>query len=85
MTEIDRRKAVLLTRLAPLAPYAALAAEQSQTVYAEYCQLMTEYEPDPPFHSGSIKTAPPEVREPMVELLTDFVKKSEALAAAKRG
>jgi hypothetical protein len=44
---------------------------------------MSEYDPDPPFHAGSMKTAPPEVRTPMVEMLTGFVKKSEALASKK--
>jgi len=32
-----------------------------------------------------MKTAPPEVQAPMVQLLVDFVKKSEALTAAKKG
>jgi len=60
-----------------------MVAELRGRTYAECCQLMSEYDPNPPFHSGSIKTAPSEAKTPMVELLTDFVKKSEALAAAK--
>jgi hypothetical protein len=44
---------------------------------------MSEYDPNPPFNAGSLKTAPPEVKTPMVEMLVEFVRKSEALAAAK--
>jgi len=49
--------------------------------YAECCQLMAEYDPEPPFHAGSMKTASAEVKAPMVEMLVDFTKKSEALAS----
>ena len=62
-----------------------MVAELRDRTYAECCQLMSEYDPDPPFNSGSMKTAPPEVKAPMVEMLADFVKKSEALANAKKG
>jgi hypothetical protein len=62
-----------------------MVAELRDRTYAECCQLMSEYDPDPPFNAGSMKTAPPEVKTPMVEMLTEFVKKSEALAAAKKG
>jgi putative intracellular protease/amidase len=62
-----------------------MVAELRDRTYAECCQLMSEYDPAPPFHSGSIKTVPPEVKAPMVQLLADFVKKSEALAAATKG
>ena len=41
--------------------------------------------PDPPFNAGSTKTAPAEVKAHMVEILAGFVRKSEALAAAKKG
>lgn len=61
-----------------------MVAELRDRTYAECCQLMSEYDPHPPFNSGSMKTAPPEVKAPMVQLLTDFVKKSEALAAATK-
>lgn len=60
-----------------------MVAELRGRVYAECCQLMSEYDPHPPFNSGSMKTAPPEVRDSMVQMLADFVKKSEALAAEK--
>jgi putative intracellular protease/amidase len=62
-----------------------MVAELRDRTYAECCQLMSEYDPNPPFRSGSMKTAPPEVKTPMVEMLAGFVKKSEALAAAKQG
>ena len=62
-----------------------MVAELRDRTYAECCQLMSEYDPDPPFNAGSMKTAPPEVKTPMVEMLTGFVKKAEALAAAKKG
>ena len=49
-------------------------------LYAESTQLVAEYDPNPPFHAGSLKTAPPEVREAMVNMLESFTKKAEALA-----
>jgi putative intracellular protease/amidase len=39
----------------------------------------------PPFHSGSMKTAPAAVKAAMVQMLAEFVKKSEALASPKKG
>jgi putative intracellular protease/amidase len=62
-----------------------MVAELRDRTYAECCQLRSEYDPDPPFHSGSIKTAPAEVKAAVVEMLAEFVKKSEALAAVKKG
>ena len=61
-----------------------MVAELRDRTYAECCQLMSEYDPDPPFHAGSLKTAPPEVKAPMVQMLADFVKNSEALAAESK-
>ena len=61
-----------------------MVAELRDPFYAECCQLMAEYDPDPPFNAGSMKTAPPEVKAPMLEMLADFVKKSEALAASTK-
>ncbi len=46
---------------------------------------MSEYDPYPPFNTGSMKTAPAEVKAPMVQLLADFTKKAEELAAATSG
>ncbi len=62
-----------------------MVAELRDRIYAECCQLMSEYDPDPPFNAGSMKTAPAEVKAPMVQLLAEFVKKSEALAAQTKG
>ena len=62
-----------------------MVAELRDRTYAECCQLMNEYDPDPPFHSGSMKTAPPEVKAAVVQLLAGFVKKFEALAASAQG
>ncbi len=61
-----------------------MLAELRDPTYAECCQLMAEYDPEPPFHAGSLKTAPAEVKAPMIEMLAGFVKKSEALAAATK-
>lgn len=57
--------------------------ELRDRTYAECCQLMSEYDPQPPLHAGSVKTAPADVKAAMALLLADFVKKSEALAAGK--
>jgi hypothetical protein len=62
-----------------------MVAELRDRTYAERCQLMSEYGPAPPFNSGSLKTAPPEVKTEMAQTLTDLAKKSEALAAASKG
>ncbi|WP_311276072.1 DJ-1/PfpI family protein [Methylobacterium sp. WCS2018Hpa-22] len=58
-----------------------MVAEMRGRTYAECCQLMSEYDPDPPFKAGSLKTAPPEVREPMVKMVASFKQAAEALAA----
>ena len=58
----------------------AMVAEMRDRTYAECCQLMTEYDPDPPFHAGSMKTAPEAVKAPMIKLVAGFVKQAEALA-----
>lgn len=62
----------------------AMVAELRDRTYAECCQLVGEYDPHPPFNAGSLKTAPPEVKRPMLELLADFTKKAEALSAERR-
>lgn len=63
----------------------AMLAELRDQTYAECCQLMGEYDPQPPFNAGSLATAPENVRTPMVRMLADFVNKSEALAKTSRG
>ncbi len=57
-----------------------MVAEMRDRTYAECCQLVSEYDPHPPFHAGSLKTAPPDVKKPMIELLAGFTRQAEALA-----
>lgn len=59
-----------------------MVAELRDRTYAECCQLMSEYDPDPPFNAGSMKTAPPQVKAPMIQLIAGFVSKAENLAKA---
>jgi len=59
-----------------------MVAELRDRIYAECTQLVGEYDPNPPFHAGSMRTAPAEVKTAMVQLLADFTKKAEKLAAA---
>ncbi len=61
-----------------------MVAELRDRTYAECVQLMGEYDPDPPFNAGSMKTAPAEVKAPMVQLLAEFTKKAEKLATATK-
>lgn len=58
----------------------SMIAELRGRTYAECCQLMNEYDPHPPFNAGSMQTAPPEVREPMVKMMVEFTRKADALA-----
>lgn len=60
----------------------AMVAELRDRTYAECCQLMSEYDPQPPFHAGSIRTAPPGVRTAMTKLSADFTRKARELAGA---
>ena len=62
----------------------SMVAELRDQTYAECSQLMSEYDPNPPFNAGSMETAPPAVRTAMIQLVADFRKKSEALAAKAR-
>lgn len=59
-----------------------MLAELRDRTYAECSQLVSEYDPHPPFNAGSLRTAPAAVTASMVELLAGFTKKAEALAAA---
>ena len=61
----------------------SLVAELRDQIYAECCQLMSEYDPNPPFNAGSMKTAPDDVKMAMVDLASDFHKKASALAFGK--
>lgn len=58
-----------------------MVAEMRDKVYAECAQLMGEYDPHPSFNAGSMKTAPADVKKAMIELVADFSKKAEQLAA----
>ena len=40
-----------------------LLAEVSGADHAQFVQLMTEYDPQPPFNAGSLRTAPDEIRD----------------------
>lgn len=59
-----------------------MVAELRDKTYAECSQLVSEYDPHPPFNAGSMKTAPAGVKTAMAELLAGFTKKAKALAAA---
>ena len=50
--------------------------------YAENVQLLCEYDPQPPFHAGSLESAPPEVRAKMSHLLEGFVGRAHAAAGS---
>lgn len=41
---------------------------------------MSEYDPQPPFNAGSLRTAPPEAVKPVTELIAGFRAQAEALA-----
>jgi hypothetical protein len=49
-----------------------MVAELRDRLYAEGTQLGCEYDPDPPFNAGSLRTASPEVREIMQSMYASF-------------
>jgi cyclohexyl-isocyanide hydratase len=59
-----------------------MVAELRSRFYAECSQLVSEYDPQPPFNAGSMKMAPAKVKADMIQLLAGFTKKAEELAAA---
>lgn len=59
-----------------------MVAELRGQFYAECTQLVAEYDPQPPFNAGSIKTAPEKVTADMTHLLTGFRGKVDELVAA---
>jgi cyclohexyl-isocyanide hydratase len=63
----------------------SMVAELRDQTYAECAQLMSEYDPDPPFNAGSMKTAPPKVKTAMIQLVADFTKKAELLSGVVKG
>ncbi|WP_330214454.1 DJ-1/PfpI family protein [Pseudomonas sp. AM8] len=58
----------------------SMVAELRDQTYAECAQLMSEYDPDPPFNAGSMQTAPTYVKTAMIDLVADFTKKADVLA-----
>ena len=62
----------------------AMVAQLRDRTYAECTQLVDQYDPEPPFNAGSMKTAPAEVKAAMIQFLSGFTKKAEALAAATK-
>lgn len=58
-----------------------MVAELRSPFYAQCTQLVSEYDPQPPFNAGSLQTAPPRVKADMVALLAGFSKEAEKLAA----
>ena len=63
----------------------SMVAELRDQTYAECAQLMSEYDPDPPFNAGSMKTAPAKVKTAMIQLVADFTKKAELLSGVAKG
>lgn len=63
----------------------SMVAELRGQIYAECTQLMSEYDLEPPFNAGSMKTAPSNVKKAMIDLVADFSKKAEALAGLTKG
>lgn len=61
-----------------------MVAELRDRHYAECIQLLGEYSPDPPFNSGSMKTASADVKKTMVEMLAPFTQQAHDLAASTR-
>jgi putative intracellular protease/amidase len=62
-----------------------MVAELRDRTYAECTQLMSEYDPEPPFNAGSMKTAPDKVKTAMIELVADFSRKADGLAGTAKG
>ncbi|WP_027820605.1 DJ-1/PfpI family protein [Paraburkholderia bannensis] len=58
-----------------------MIAELRSRFYAECTQLVSEYDPRPPFHAGSMKTAPEKVKADMIELLSGFSKQAAQLSS----
>ena len=59
-----------------------MVAELRDRNYAENVQLLCEYDPQPPFHAGTLESAPPEVRAKMSHLLEGFVGRAHAVAGS---
>ena len=57
-----------------------MIAELRDRTYAECTQLMSEYDPQPPFNAGSLETAPEAAKRPMMELIAGFRQQANELA-----
>lgn len=62
----------------------SMVAELRDQIYAECTQLMSEYDPHPPFNAGSMHTAPDDVKQAMTEMAAGFRQQAEALSASFR-
>ena len=52
--------------------------------YAEMVQLLCEYAPEPPFHAGSPRTAPPKVKAMVADMFVDYNRTARS-ALRKKG
>jgi putative intracellular protease/amidase len=52
--------------------------------YAECSQLLAEYDPQPPFRSGSVETASAEVHTMMADMFKGFVQRAEGVVRVSR-
>lgn len=57
-----------------------MVAELRDRTYAECTQLMSEYDPHPPFNAGSMQTAPDAVKQQMIKMVAGFRRDAEGLA-----
>jgi putative intracellular protease/amidase len=57
-----------------------MVAELRDANYAQNVELLCEYDPQPPFHSGSLHTASPEVQSTMRGMLAGFVSRAHDVA-----
>jgi cyclohexyl-isocyanide hydratase len=57
-----------------------MAAMLRDPNYAQCMQLMCEYDPHPPFHAGSLHSAPVDVQSTMTALLSGFTTSAHSLA-----
>lgn len=57
-----------------------MVSKLREPFYAECAQLLAEYDPHPPFNSGSIHTAPAKVRETMTPMFADLRARTRELA-----
>lgn len=57
-----------------------MVSELRDPFYAECIQLLGEYDPHPPFNSGSMHTAPAKVRDTMVPMFADLGPRTRDLA-----